>query len=252
MNLLYSVPPFLFAIICHEVAHAYVANKLGDPTAKSLGRITFNPIKHIDLFMSIILPGMLILSNSPIIFGGAKPVPVNPGYFKNPKRDMALVAAAGPLSNFLIAIISFYLYSYLSVHTEDLLSLAILKIWLLHSLIINVALGLFNLIPVPPLDGGRIMVGILPSPLARAWAKLERFGLIIVILLLILDIPQKILDPAITFVSKELYEKIESIEPTNAPRKEEREDLPRKDLPHNVEKTLELAQYKKNTNMFNF
>ena len=214
LNILFSVPPFVFAIVCHEVAHAYIANKLGDPTAKSLGRITLNPLKHIDFFMSILLPGILILSNSPIIFGGAKPVPVNPGYFKNPKRDMAIVAAAGPITNFIIAYAAFHIYALISPYSIDLLSTKIIEIWLIYSLIINVALGLFNLIPVPPLDGGRIMVGILPTPLARFWAKLERFGLIIVILLLTMDIPQKILNPGIEFVTRELSKKIGMIEPS--------------------------------------
>lgn len=166
-SLLFSVPPFLFAIILHEVAHGYVAYKLGDPTAKMLGRITLNPIQHIDMFMSIILPGLLILSHSPIIFGGAKPVPVNPGYFKNPKRDMAIVAAAGPAVNFILAFLAFQLSLVLpDIASGSIISLLI-PVWLIYSIIINIALGLFNLLPIPPLDGGRIMVGILPHSLAN-------------------------------------------------------------------------------------
>lgn len=212
LNILFSAPPFLFAIITHEVAHGYVAYKLGDPTAKALNRITFNPFRHIDLFMSILLPGFLIISGSPIIFGGAKPVPVNPGYFKNPKRDMALVAAAGPIVNFILAFISFHLYTYYSSFNFSGFIAVLIQVWLALSLIINTVLGLFNLIPIPPLDGGRIMVGILPLPLARSWAKLERYGILIVFLLLMLEIPQKILDPAISFVSKELAKKIQGID----------------------------------------
>lgn len=218
VNLAFSVPPFLFAIILHEVAHGYVAFKLGDPTAKALGRITLNPLRHIDMFMSIILPGLLILSHSPIIFGGAKPVPVNPGYFKNPKRDMALVAAAGPIINFIIAYLAFQLSLTLPNNESGSFFSLLIPIWLIYSIIINVALGLFNLLPIPPLDGGRIMVGILPTHLAKKWAKLERFGILIVFLLLMLDIPQKVLGPAINFVSQELVEKLGGLESADEDR----------------------------------
>jgi Zn-dependent protease len=205
-------PPFIIAIVLHEIAHGYVASKLGDPTAKALGRITFNPLKHVDPFLSVILPGILILSHSPIIFGGAKPIPVNPGYFKNPRRDMAIVAVAGPVTNFILAGMCFYLYSFLIEIKTSSFYLNIAEIWLVYSILINVVLGLFNLIPVPPLDGGRIAVGLLPLTLARSWAKLERYGLLIVLLLLYFDIPNIVLDPAIDFVSKEIAEKMQNID----------------------------------------
>lgn len=191
-------PPFLVAIILHEVAHGYVAWKLGDPTAKSLGRITLNPIKHIDLGLSIILPGLLILAGSPVVFGGAKPVPVNPMYFKNPRQGMALVAIAGPVTNLIIAFICLQLIPFLP---PGLIFQSLVASWLVGSIIINVVLAIFNLTPIPPLDGGRILVGILPIDLARNVSKLERYGLVILFGLLYLGIPNKIIEPTIDFAN---------------------------------------------------
>ena len=191
-------PPFLVAIILHEVAHGYVAWKLGDPTAKSLGRITLNPIKHIDLGMSIILPGLLILAGSPVVFGGAKPVPVNPMYFKNPRQGMAIVAIAGPLTNLAIATICLAIIPYLP---SGQIFQSLIEAWLVGSVIINVVLAVFNLTPIPPLDGGRILVGILPIDLARRVSKLEKYGLVILFGLLYLGIPNKIIEPAIDYAN---------------------------------------------------
>lgn len=195
-------PPFALAIILHEIAHGYVASRLGDPTAKLLGRLTLNPIKHIDPFMSVILPALLIFSGSPIIFGGAKPVPVNILNLKNPKRDMAWVAVAGPITNFVLALICYLIFINL-VFFESILHLlpsilvVIIASWAFHGVLINLVLGLFNLLPVPPLDGGRIMVGILPTQLARKYAKLEKYGLLIVIALLYTGIVQDLLGPVL-------------------------------------------------------
>lgn len=163
------------AVVPHEVAHGWAALKLGDPTAKSLGRLTLNPIPHIDFFMTILLPGMLALSGSPVIFGGAKPVPVNPLYFKKPRQGICFVAAAGPITNFLIALICFALLytGIFSLQSEAALVTIIV-------LFTNVVLGTFNLFPIPPLDGGRIAVGLLPKPVARALARLEPYGFFII------------------------------------------------------------------------
>ena len=181
---------FMIAIVPHEVAHGIAAEKLGDPTARRLGRITLNPIAHVDMMMTIIFPGILILSGAPFIFGGAKPVPVDPRYFKNPRKGMAIVAFAGPLTNFLIATLSIIA---IPVSAFILNSLNFPKVitnlsmeFLYLTAIINLFLGAFNLLPIPPLDGGRIAVGFLPMKLARLWARLEPFGIPIVIGLLLM------------------------------------------------------------------
>ena len=196
-------PPLLVAVILHEIAHGYVAERLGDPTARAAGRITLNPIVHIDLFMTILLPALLIFAGSPVIFGGAKPVPVNPGYFKDPAKGMSVVAIAGPITNFILALISFGLYqAVLAIPSSDLflgLGLAFVANWLVYSVLINVVLGVFNLLPVPPLDGGRIAVGLLPVRLAQGLARLEPFGILIVFLLLYLGVVEAVLGPVIEF-----------------------------------------------------
>lgn len=197
-NFIIFAPPFLVAIILHEVAHGYVAWKLGDPTAKSLGRITLNPIKHIDFKLSILLPGILILLGSPVVFGGAKPVPVNPLYFKNPRQGMALVAIAGPITNLILAYLSI---SLIKVLPEESFFLPLFASWLVGSAIINVVLAIFNLTPIPPLDGGRILVGILPVDLARKLSALEKHGLLILFLLLYLGVPEKVIRPAIEYTN---------------------------------------------------
>lgn len=208
MTLLLTVPPLLVAVILHEVAHGWVAEKLGDSTARDLGRITLNPIVHIDLFMTILLPGMLILSGSPIIFGGAKPVPVNPMRFKNPRSGMAWVAVAGPITNFVLAALCYLIvflaqFSNLMSFIPGILG-SVIYLWAVYGVIINLVLGVFNLIPVPPLDGGRIAVGLLPKPAAIALAKLERWGLLIVVLLLMSGVIDGILGPTIEFALKAL------------------------------------------------
>ena len=208
-SLLLTAPPLLLAVILHEVAHGYTAEKLGDPTARTLGRIKLNPLVHIDPFMTVILPGLLILSGSPIVFGGAKPVPVDPRFFRNPRRGMAYVAMAGPIVNFILAAIFYALMLLLASSSSALMLLPTwasftLVYWVLHSIIINLVLGLFNLLPVPPLDGGRIAVGFLPLSMARQVAKLERYGLLIVIALLYFGVVDRYLGPVIRFVTKQI------------------------------------------------
>jgi Zn-dependent protease len=197
------VPALLVAVILHEVAHGLVAERLGDKTARSMGRITLNPLKHIDWFMTILLPATLILAGSPIVFGGAKPVPVNPRFFKNPRTGMGWVAIAGPITNAVLALISYVIYLLLSgaISGETLVGQYVLAV-LVMSVLVNVVLGAFNLLPVPPLDGGRIAVALLPRPLAVRWAQLERFGLLIVVGLLLSGAVEKILSPIINTTLK--------------------------------------------------
>jgi len=167
---------FFLSVVCHEYAHGWVAYRLGDPTAKNQGRLTLNPFKHVDPVGTIGLPVILMVLHSPILFGWAKPVPVNFARLKNPKRDMIFVGAAGPATNFLLAFFfSRFLVFPLSESTLYVVEMAV---------IINLVLALFNLIPIPPLDGSRLVMGLLPHRAAYMYAKLEKYGIIIVFLLL--------------------------------------------------------------------
>lgn len=207
-NIITQFVPLIIAVVVHEVAHGYTAYRLGDSTAKDLGRLSLNPIKHIDPFMTIILPGLLIASGSPVIFGGAKPVPVNIFKLRHPKRDMAIVAAAGPISNFILAVFGI-LAMIIVKHTIGIETadgeINLLIMFCFQWIFINVILGVFNLFPIPPLDGGRIMVGLLPKDLARSYAKIERFGLLIVIFLLYTEVIQSYLQPFV-FALKSLID----------------------------------------------
>jgi len=169
------VIPLILAITFHEAAHGYVARFFGDNTAWQLGRVTLNPFKHIDPVGTVLLPALLFVTRSPFLFGYAKPVPVNFGALRNPRRDMILVAAAGPAMNIILAVMAallFHLVSYLP-DTVERWAAENLK----NGLVINVILAIFNLLPLPPLDGGRIVVGLLPDRLAIRFARLERYGL---------------------------------------------------------------------------
>src|SRR5215207_5165203 len=163
--------PVLIAITFHEAAHAFVARSLGDDTASRLGRVTLNPLKHIDLVGTILLPGLLLLARSPFLFGYAKPVPVNFGNLRHPRRDMIIVAIAGPVTNLLLATLAAFGLRF-GHHLPPTVQDWVLRN-LLNALSLNVLLAVFNMLPILPLDGGRVLRGLLPRPLASAFARLE-------------------------------------------------------------------------------
>lgn len=177
------VIPVILAVTLHEAAHGWVASKLGDDTALRMGRVTFNPIKHIDLFGTILMPaGLLLLSGGQFMFGFAKPVPVNFMRLRHPRRDMILVAAAGPGANLLIAITAALLLHVAHFAPESMITWTAQN--LINALQVNIILAVFNLLPLPPLDGGRIAVGLLPQPFSGMLARLERAGFGVLIFLL--------------------------------------------------------------------
>jgi Zn-dependent protease len=191
------VLPVLLGITMHEAAHGWAAWKLGDDTAYVKGRVSFNPFRHIDLFGTVILPALLVLGRAPFVFGWAKPVPVYFQRLRRPRRDMVLVAAAGPAANLIIAvgagIVLHFNASFAGLDVEPSYSLrqvlqfqalgtgGWIQATLLSAIFVNVILAVFNMLPIPPLDGGRVAVGLLPKPLARPLARLERYGFLILL-----------------------------------------------------------------------
>ncbi len=203
--------PLLFAVVFHELAHGWVANRLGDSTAARLGRLSLNPLVHIDLFGSILIPLTLILSHSPFVFGYAKPVPVNFNNLRHPKRDMVWVALAGPVMNLLLAVgfviawkalLALALGSQGDARTGVASLLASMVLMAQNGILINIALAVFNLIPLPPLDGGRVAVGLLPQPLSSLLAGVERFGMMILIVLLYTHSVDRVIDVPTEFLLK--------------------------------------------------
>lgn len=178
INIVLGLPILIYSAILHEIAHGIVADRLGDPTARLSGRLTLNPIKHIDLYMSILLPAMLILSGSPIIFGGAKPVPIDPFNLREGRKDVALVALAGPATNAILAIIASLL-----LHILPDLGIGTFIINIIADY--NILLAIFNLLPIPPLDGSKIFALILPEREAQAYLALGSIGTFILLFLLL-------------------------------------------------------------------
>ena len=193
-QLVILAPPFLFALTFHELAHGYVAWSLGDPTAKDAGRLTMNPLKHLDPLGVIAFIIMKI--------GWAKPVPVNPRYFKDPQKGMLLVALAGPAANVVTAIAS-------AILVKLLIMLPFIPMYLLKPMVgmlvasvwINIMLAVFNCLPIPPLDGSRVLMGLLPPDAARSYAKLEPYGFILLLILFYAGLIGKVIMPIINFAN---------------------------------------------------
>lgn len=199
-ELILLAPPLLLALTCHEFAHGYVAYRLGDPTAKDLGRLSLNPLKHLDPIGTIAFFF--------IKFGWAKPVPVNPHYFKDPKKDMLWVALAGPATNLALAIVSatlakglWFFASQLPYSTLAEAILVPLNGMLIASVWINLVLCIFNFLPIPPLDGSRILMGLLPNGLAASYMKFERYGFVLVLILAFSGVLSKVIMPLISFAN---------------------------------------------------
>jgi Zn-dependent protease len=195
--------PVLCAITLHEVAHGRVALRFGDRTALMQGRLSLNPLKHVDPIGTVLVPIGLLLIGSPFLFGWAKPVPVDPRYFRHPRADMAWVAAAGPISNLLMAIVWTLIGG---VAGSGWLGGGMMSEWLLNmatiGLVANVLLAVFNMLPIPPLDGGRVLVGLLPSSLAYKLARIEPYGMWIILALLYLHVLEFVLSPIVSLLTR--------------------------------------------------
>lgn len=198
-----AIVPVVLAIVLHEAAHGYVARVFGDETAWKLGRVTLNPFKHIDLIGTIVVPGLLLLTGVPFLFGWAKPVPVNFANLRHPKRDMIWVAAAGPGANFAMALLWMLLAEAATPGgpwaSEGLFVMARIGVS------INLVLMVLNLLPIPPLDGGRIAVGLLPERAASVLARIEPFGFVVIVTLLVTGLLSDLMRPLLRTATSLLY-----------------------------------------------
>jgi Zn-dependent protease len=190
----FTIVAFILSFCVHEFFHAFVANKLGDPTAKNLGRVTLNPLAHMDP-VGTVLPIFLLLFGSPFVFGWGKPVPFNPMYFKKPKRDTALVSLAGPGSNILLAVLASLIIKIVGINS-------LLGVFLYFLAVYSLVLGFFNLIPLGPLDGTKIVYGFLPLNLAIQWQEIQRYGMFILLFLIFTNVTSSILSPLLVISMK--------------------------------------------------
>lgn len=202
-----ALVPAMFGIICHEVAHGWAAYKMGDNTAKFLGRLTLNPVKHFDV-QGV---GVFVFTTlfTPFIFGWAKPVPVRPQFFSNPRQGMMLVSVAGPLANFAVALLcALFAKTVFNLGTAGVLSVELARLLLevfQLGVVINVTLAFFNLMPIPPLDGSHIVEGLLPRPLANAYASIGRYGMLILVLLILSGFFSVVLWPLIRVTAESFF-----------------------------------------------
>ena len=203
-NIVIWAPPVLLAVTLHEVGHGYMAYRHGDPTAKQLGRLTINPIKHVDLMGTIIVPiAMMILT--PFVFGWAKPVPINAARLNNPRRDMIWVAIAGPGANIIMAVCWALVFKIANpVFGEPTATQAVLVSMAQVGIMINFLLAAFNILPIPPLDGSRVVMSFLSPGLARPYARLEQFGMLIIVALMMSGLLWKVLNPMMNWLYRML------------------------------------------------
>jgi Zn-dependent protease len=194
--ILITVIVFIIVIVVHELAHGYTAYIMGDTTARDAGRLTLNPIAHADPIGTVLLPVLLISMRSPVVFGWAKPVPVNPGNFRDPRKGMFLTSLAGPMANFLIA--AFFAAFF---KTGLFLKYSFMWNFLLTGILISLVLGIFNLLPIPPLDGANILFSLLPRRLYRYFIMMEKYGFILLFILLYLGLFEKVILPLVSIIT---------------------------------------------------